>query len=109
MTDADRLDGDREIACFRVVQESLTNALRHASPRRIRVQMVRRPTTLSLSIVDDGRGFDTTTLAAASLGHLGVVGMQERVRAKGGGFHLRSRPGAGTSVEVEIPIGQGAM
>jgi signal transduction histidine kinase len=35
--------------------------------------------------------------------------MQERVRAKGGGFHLRSRPGAGTSVEVEIPIGQGAM
>jgi len=102
--EADRLDADREIACFRVVQESLTNALRHAAPRRIRVRLIRRPTALALSIVDDGRGFDTATLAAASAGHLGVVGMQERVRARGGSFRLSSRPGAGTSVEVEMSI-----
>jgi len=102
--EAARLDADREIACFRVVQESLTNALRHAAPHRIRVRLVRRPTVLALSIVDDGRGFDTATLAAASAGHLGVVGMQERVRARGGSFRLSSRPGAGTSVEVEMSI-----
>ncbi|HMF40895.1 MAG TPA: sensor histidine kinase [Polyangia bacterium] len=101
---ADRLDADREIACFRVVQESLTNALRHAAPHRIRVRVARGPTALSLSIADDGRGFETATLAAASAGHLGVVGMQERVRARGGSFRLSSRPGAGTSVEVEMPI-----
>jgi signal transduction histidine kinase len=98
-----RLDAAQEIACFRVVQESLTNALRHASPQRIRVRALRRPTSLSLSIVDDGAGFDTATLAATG-GHLGVVGMQERVRARGGRLSISSRPGVGTSVDVEIPL-----
>jgi signal transduction histidine kinase len=99
--EGERLDGAREIACFRVVQESLTNALRHAQPTRIRVRAIRRPASIALSIADDGRGFDVSTLAAA--GHLGVVGMQERVRARGGTFHLASRPGEGTRVDVQIP------
>lgn len=99
------LDSGREIACFRVVQEAITNALRHASARRIRVRVIRRPTSLSLTIVDDGRGFDTAALAATSAGHLGVAGMQERVRARGGTFRVSSQPGSGTSVEVEMPIG----
>jgi len=98
-----RLDSAREIACFRVVQEAITNALRHASPQRIQVRITRRPATISLSIADDGRGFDTTTLAATAAGHLGVAGMQERVRARGGRFQVSSRPGAGTTVDVEMP------
>jgi signal transduction histidine kinase len=102
--DGGRLDAAREIACFRVVQESLTNALRHASPHRIRVRVTRRPASIVLSIVDDGRGFDAATLDAAAAGHLGVAGMQERVRARGGSFRIDSRPGAGTSVDVEMPI-----
>jgi signal transduction histidine kinase len=103
--DAERLGSDREITCFRVVQESLTNALRHASPKQIRVEVVRRATSLSLAIADDGRGFDPETLAAASVGgHLGVVGMQQRVRARGGTFRLSSHPGSGTRVDVEIPL-----
>lgn len=103
-TDAVRLDSAREIACFRVVQEAITNALRHASPRRIQVRVIRRPDAIALSIADDGRGFDTATLAAAAAGHLGVAGMQERVRARGGRFHLSSRPGTGTTIDVEMPI-----
>jgi len=103
--DVERIGSDREITCFRVVLESLTNALRHASPKQIRVQVVRRPASLSLAIADDGRGFDTGTLAAASVaGHLGVVGMQQRVRARGGTFRLSSDPGTGTRVDVEIPL-----
>jgi signal transduction histidine kinase len=102
--DGRHLDSAREIACFRVVQEAITNALRHASARRIRVRVVSRPSALSLSIVDDGRGFDTAALATTSAGHLGVAGMQERVRARGGIFRVSSRPGSGTSVEVEMPI-----
>jgi len=98
-----RLDSAREIACFRVVQEAITNALRHASPQRIQVRITRRPATISLSIADDGRGSDTTTLAATAAGHLGVAGMQERVRARGGRFQVSSRPGAGTTVDVEMP------
>ena len=104
--DADerRLDPEREIACFRVVQESITNALRHASPKRIRVRAARLPTAISLSIVDDGSGFDTDALAVVSAGHLGIVGMQERVHARGGRFHISSQRGAGTRVDVEMPI-----
>jgi signal transduction histidine kinase len=102
--DGRRLDPDREISCFRVVQESLTNALRHGSPKLIRVSAVRRPTAISISIVDDGCGFDTATLAGTAARHLGIVGMQERARARGGSFLIRSEPGAGTRVDVEMPI-----
>lgn len=102
--DGGRLDSAREIACFRVVQEAITNALRHASPQQIRVSVRRRPGAILLSIADDGRGFDIATLAAASAGHLGVAGMEERVRARGGQFRVSSRPGAGTTVDAEMPL-----
>ncbi len=102
---ADARQPDFEIACFRVVQESVTNALRHASARHVWVQLTGQGDRMSLSIRDDGRGFDTGTLdGAAAAGHLGVVGMRERVRARGGVFTLTSRPGAGTAVEIEIPV-----
>jgi signal transduction histidine kinase len=106
--DERRLDSAREIACFRVVQEAITNALRHAAPQRIRVRVVRTAGAISLSVADDGRGFDTGALAAASVRHLGVAGMEERVRARGGQFKMSSRPGAGTTVDVEMPIDGGA-
>jgi signal transduction histidine kinase len=102
-----RLPPDFEIACFRVVQESITNALRHAAARRVRVSIKRSPTGLRLSIRDDGRGFDPDTLdAAAARGHLGILGMRERIRARGGEFTLTSRPGAGTSIDVELSAPQ---
>jgi signal transduction histidine kinase len=98
-----RLPSDLEIACFRVVQESITNALRHAGGRHIKVRILRSATAISLSIADDGRGFDPGTLdEAAANGHLGVLGMRERIRARGGRFKLTSAPGAGTTVEVEL-------
>ena len=100
---APRLSPDTEIACFRVVQESITNALRHAAARRLHVRIARAGSRLTLSIRDDGRGFDPATLDdAAARGHLGVVGMRERIRARGGRFELRSRPGGGTAIEVEL-------
>ncbi len=102
----DRMSPDLEIACFRVVQESITNVLRHASARRIDVRIERRPNAISISIRDDGRGFDTagTLGRAAADGHLGVVGMRERVRGRGGTFAVDSRPGAGTRITVELPL-----
>jgi signal transduction histidine kinase len=101
-----RLSPDLEIACFRIVQESLTNALRHAAPHQVSVAVARDGARIALSIHDDGAGFDATpTLAAAAAGgHLGVVGMRERVRGCGGTFHLRSTPAAGTTVEAILPI-----
>jgi len=100
-----RLPPDFEIACFRVVQESITNALRHASARRLEVRIVRSATRVSLTVADDGCGFDLGTLdEAAANGHLGVLGMRERIRARGGRFKLTSAPGAGTSVNVELDV-----
>ncbi|HVV50764.1 MAG TPA: sensor histidine kinase [Polyangia bacterium] len=100
-----RLAPDLEIACFRVVQESITNALRHAAARRIEVRMVRSAERVTLAIRDDGQGFDTAALGDAALtGHLGIAGMRERARARAGVFRLTSRPGAGTSVEVDLPV-----
>jgi signal transduction histidine kinase len=100
-----RLAPDLEIICFRVVQESITNALRHARAGQIRVRLVRTAARVSLAIHDDGRGFDPAALSTADLaGHLGIVGMRERVRARTGLFRLTSRPGAGTDVEIDLPV-----
>jgi signal transduction histidine kinase len=107
---APRLDAQIEITCFRVVQEAVTNAIRHAAARDLRVRLDRGADRLALRIHDDGRGFDVGVRleGAAAAGHLGVVGMRERVRAHGGGFHLDSRPGGGTTIEVELPLSLGA-
>ena len=101
-----RLSNDVEITCFRVVQEAVTNALRHAAPRDLRVHLDRQAERVALRVSDDGRGFDVAVRleSAAAAGHLGVVGMRERVRAHGGGFQLRSRPGVGTTIEIELPL-----
>src|SRR4051812_44365074 len=101
-----RLPSELEIACFRVAQESITNALRHASARRVRVLIVQRPAGITLSVKDDGRGFDVggTIETAAAEGHLGVIGMRERVRAYGGMFQVISHPGIGTTVTVDLPF-----
>jgi len=97
---------DVEITCFRIVQEAVTNAVRHAAPHGLCVRLERGKDHLALSVIDDGRGFDVGARleGAAAAGHLGVIGMRERVRAQGGAFHLRSRPGAGTTVEAELPL-----
>ena len=101
-----RLPSELEIACFRVVQESITNALRHASARRVSVLIVQRAAGITLSVKDDGRGFDVggTIETAAAEGHLGVIGMRERVRAYGGMFQVISHPGIGTTVTVDLPF-----
>jgi signal transduction histidine kinase len=108
-----RLGGDLEITCFRLVQEAVTNALRHADAHDLRVAIGLRADrrALVIHIRDDGRGFDVDVRleGAASSGHLGVVGMRERVRAHGGGFRLSSRPGAGTTIDVELPLAEAAV
>ncbi|HEY7375409.1 MAG TPA: sensor histidine kinase [Polyangia bacterium] len=100
-----RLPADHEIACFRVVQEAITNVLRHAGARRVDVRIARSADRISLSIRDDGRGFDPETLdSSATRGHLGVPGMRERIEARGGRFRLTAAPGQGTTVEVDLDV-----
>ena len=84
---------------YRVVQEALHNCARHAQAHAVRVVVRQESSKIVLSVEDDGRGFDARRVRG-----LGLVGMEERVRHLGGAFHVRSTPGGGTKVDVELPI-----
>lgn len=101
-----RLPGEIETVAYRVVQEALTNALRHAGAGRFEVRLRLRPGELALRAEDDGRGFDPEAVRRRALegGSFGVLGMEERVRLAGGRFRLASRPGGGTLVEALLPV-----
>jgi signal transduction histidine kinase len=90
---------DLETAIYRIVQEALTNANKHASPSRVTVDLVEDETTVELRIRDDGRGFDPTARAEG----FGLAGMRERAELLGGTLDIRSPPGEGTRVEVTLP------
>jgi signal transduction histidine kinase len=84
---------------YRVVQEALHNCARHSQARSVKVIVRQEGHRIFLSVEDDGHGFD-----AGRVRGLGLVGMEERVTHLGGAFEVRSKPGTGTKVEVELPL-----
>lgn len=106
--DLGKLPPEIEIVAFRVVQEAVTNAVRHAQARSVRVSIARAEGTLRVSVRDDGRGFDVEAAFARAIdgGNLGLVGMRERARALGGKFEVRGKAGdeGGAQVSVELPV-----
>ena len=88
---------------LRVAQEATTNALKHAQARQIRIALGFRTDTVTLAIQDDGCGFDAEHAAPSAAGHFGLLGMRERAEKLGGALHIRSAPGAGTTIEVTVP------
>jgi signal transduction histidine kinase len=99
--DAERLPPEFETALYRIVQEALTNAVKHASATRVRVTLDRRERIVVLAVSDDGRGFDP---ARTGEGGLGVTGMRERVGLLGGRLTVQSTKGAGTMLTAELPL-----
>lgn len=95
-----RLGSEEETALYRVAQEALTNAVRHAKASRVSILLTEGPKGVSLVVEDDGEGFDP---ARAGRGHLGLVHMRERVEVLGGQLELETAPGRGTSVYVHLP------
>ena len=95
------LPRDGDLAAYRVVQEGLTNVLKHAGPRaRARVSISEQPTGLTIEVADDGRGAAAT--APAAPGH-GLVGMRERVAAAGGSLRAGPADGGGYALTVRLP------
>jgi signal transduction histidine kinase len=92
--------------CFRVVQEAVTNVIRHARATEIWVDLRSTASTISLLLRDNGNGFDVpAALKRATLGaSMGLPGMQERVRLVGGEMEITSAPGQGTAIHVELPL-----
>jgi len=103
-----RLPSAMETALYRIVQEAVTNAIRHAGARHMEIRVWHEDAMVHAAVRDDGRGFDAdATMAQRGERGLGLLGMRERVDALGGRFVLHSTLGQGTEVSVAIPIVEG--
>ena len=107
-----RVDGDPrplpstvELSAFRIVQEALTNTLKHAGVSKAQVRLCYRPGEVEVEVVDDGRG--DRGAPAGSGGH-GLIGMRERVGLHGGRLTTGPRAGGGFAVQATFPVGEGA-
>src|SRR6266571_116528 len=100
-----RLPGPAETALYRIVQESLNNAVKHAKARNIWIRAWRENQVLHCSVRDDGEGFDSHR-AQGTPGRkgLGLIAMQERVSAIGGTLRIQSGPGQGTEISLRLPL-----
>jgi PAS domain S-box-containing protein len=102
----ERLPSEIETACFRIVQEALTNIIRHAAAQTVQVELQRTPTECRLIVRDDGIGFNVRVARAhAAQGHsLGLLGMQERAQLAGGQFEIKSGKKGGTEIQVRFAL-----
>jgi PAS domain S-box-containing protein len=97
------LDGDRATAIFRIFQECLTNVIRHAQAKEVRVDLSQDEECHLLVVEDDGIGFCESD-SLNTLGSLGLLGMKERAQFCGGEVQITSSPGNGTKVTVRVPV-----
>jgi signal transduction histidine kinase len=98
-------DKDAEIHVYRIVQEAVTNVVKHSAATEATVVIKKQPAAVSISIRDNGRGFDPAKLFSQphNSGY-GLSGITERVRILKGTIVIDSRPGAGTSLAAEVPF-----
>jgi signal transduction histidine kinase len=96
----ERLPGEIETALYRIVQEAITNAIKHAEAGSVSVVLTRTPAAVKVVIEDDGRGIDP----AVGGDGLGLMGMRERLALLDGRLRVESNPGAGTTIVAEVPL-----
>ncbi len=93
-----------EAGMYRIVQEALANACKHAHAKHIQVQLTLDDQFLRLFVQDDGRGFDPDEVTSSThTGHFGLASMSERVKLLGGTICIQSEPGSGTCIAVSVP------
>jgi signal transduction histidine kinase len=98
-TEESRLHPEIERTVYRLIQESLTNVIKHSEAANVNLEVAEAAGWIKLSVVDDGAGFDPAQITAG----FGLVGMQDRVALVGGKVSVESSPGAGTTVHAEVP------
>ncbi|MFZ6755715.1 MASE3 domain-containing protein [Undibacterium sp. Ji50W] len=96
------LDDARSTAIFRIIQESLTNVVRHADATEVDIRFERNAHLMRFTICDNGKGMDADDTRKAR--SFGLVGMRERVKAMQGEFKVESQPGEGTCLEIQLPL-----
>jgi two-component system, NarL family, sensor histidine kinase UhpB len=98
-----RLPPQVELVLYRVVQEALTNAAKHAGAQEVRVELCRRPDEVVAAVSDDGQGFEVEDVMRSRERGLGLFGMQERLALVGGQLVIDSSPGRGTRIHARVP------
>ncbi len=101
----DRLPLAGEEALYRIAQEALHNIVKHANASNATIRIVREGDHLRLTITDDGAGFDPDSVPR---GHLGLIGMRQRIELVGGELRVESRIGHGTTIEASVPVSSAA-
>jgi len=91
-----------EMNLLRIGQEAVTNAIKHAHAQHIALELRYDPETVCLRVIDDGRGFSEDEIALSGNGHFGLLDMRERAQALGCSLHVKSEPGGGTCIEVDV-------
>jgi len=99
------LDKQKELIIYRIIQQTLNNIIKHSASQKIIIHLRYNPDDLSLSITDDGKGFDLTPLNNNASFGLGIRNMHNRARLIGAGFQISSTLGKGTSVSLIVPVG----
>ncbi|MFI8288771.1 sensor histidine kinase [Streptomyces sp. NPDC085614] len=97
-----------EVALLRIAQSALANTVRHADASRAEITLSFMDASVTLDVVDDGRGFDPARLSSSAEGGFGLPAMRSRARSLGGTFTVESAPGQGTAVAVSLPLPAGA-
>jgi signal transduction histidine kinase len=101
-TDIPRLEEADEVTIYRIAQEAVSNAIRHAGARFVTVSLSAADAHLVLEVRDDGGGFDV--VHAEPIHALGLASMEERAQALSGRLTVRSERGAGTTITLDCPI-----
>lgn len=102
--DGQRLDPNVEITLYRIAQEALTNAIRHAQASHLSLSLMRGTDGLQLIVEDNGVGFDPDELALAGNAHIGLASIQERTERMGGYMEVSTGKGQGTKLTVNVPL-----
>lgn len=101
-----RLPGELETILFRIAQEAMSNVARHSDAQQLDIHLTRTNGRVTMTLVDDGRGFDLSTVTStpSQMHGLGLAGMQERASLAGGQVTVKSAPGQGTTVHVALAL-----
>jgi two-component system sensor histidine kinase NreB len=103
---AKRYTGEVETVVYRVCQEAVFNSMKYANTEEVTVRLFEEAGHLKLNVLDDGLGFDMNDVKPKGTG-LGLYGMKERAELVGGRIFIKSKPGRGTDVTIEIPLSEG--
>jgi signal transduction histidine kinase len=104
--DRRRLPPEAELTLFRIVQEALNNVRKHSQASRVVTTVEFGEGRVRINVDDNGQGFELTgrTDDLATTGKLGLIGMHERARLLNGTLTVRSEPGQGTTIAVDVPV-----